>query len=158
MGLLFAKEPPQHEVRLATLTNTRLKIPAGASDHREFAQITTRGTMRILSFVPHMHLRGKSCRFDVTTGDKTQVLLDVPRYDFYWQLVYLPGEPLRIPSGSQLRFTAWYDNSSDNPANPDPNQIVRWGNMTRDEMLLGIVEYYDEAGERGAGTGVRDGH
>ena len=71
----------------------------------------------------------------------------MPRYDFNWQLAYRYAQPLRIPAGSFLRATAWYDNSADNPANPDPTKTVRWGPQTTDEMMLGYVEYYLPAEE-----------
>jgi len=69
-------------------------------------------------------------------------VLDVPRYDFNWQLSYQLAEPLRLEKGSRLRATAWYDNSSGNPANPDPAKNVRWGNQTFEEMMIGYLEYY----------------
>ncbi len=68
-------------------------------------------------------------------------MLDIPRYDFNWQLLYRYAEPVSIKAGDSLRFTAWYDNSESNPANPDPNKEVRWGQQTEDEMHLGYVEY-----------------
>ena len=68
--------------------------------------------------------------------------LDIPRYDFNWQLLYRLHEPLPLRAGDTLVFTAWYDNSAGNPANPDPAKTVRWGPQTFDEMHLGYVEYY----------------
>jgi hypothetical protein len=69
-------------------------------------------------------------------------VLDIPEYDFNWQLRYELREPLDAPRGATLHGTAWYDNSPDNPANPDPGRTVRWGQQTYDEMMLGYVEYY----------------
>jgi hypothetical protein len=146
---LFAKQPPRHEVRVAAIINQKIRISAGADNHRETAHITTQGDMRLLTLVPHMHLRGKSCRFEVQYGNSpSEILLDVPRYDFNWQLVYHFAEPIRVRPGSSLRFSAWYDNSPKNPANPDPTQTVKWGDQTSEEMLLGIVEYYSEQPEK----------
>ncbi len=73
---------------------------------------------------------------------KTETLLDIPRYDFNWQLLYRYAEPKALHAGDTIRFTAWFDNSDQNPANPDPTQTVRWGPQTFDEMLLGYVEYF----------------
>jgi hypothetical protein len=70
------------------------------------------------------------------------MLLEVPRYDFNWQLAYRYAEPITIPAGSKIRATGWFDNSANNPANPDPTKSVRWGPQTSDEMMLGYVEYY----------------
>ena len=71
-----------------------------------------------------------------------RVLLDVPAYDFNWQLAYQFAEPPTLPRGTRLVYTAWYDNSAGNPANPDPTKTVRWGPQTFDEMMLGYVEYF----------------
>lgn len=94
-----------------------------------------------LAFLPHMHLRGKAARFELISEDHSEVLLDIPRYDFNWQLLYRYAEPLYVRAGSTVQFTAWYDNSRNNPANPDPTKEVRWGQQTYDEMHLGYVEY-----------------
>ena len=69
-------------------------------------------------------------------------MLDIPRYDFNWQLLYRLHEPLALQAGDTLVFAAWYDNSAGNQANPDPTTTVRWGPQTFDEMHLGYVEYY----------------
>ena len=70
----------------------------------------------------------------------------MPHYDFNWQLQYRYAEPLVVPRGSQLIYTAWYDNSDKNPANPDPKKTVRWGQQTSDEMHLGYVEFVVDSG------------
>jgi hypothetical protein len=88
-----------------------------------------------------MHLRGKAARYEALTASGQKTLLDVPRYDFNWQLLYRLAEPLTLHRGDTIRFTGWFDNSSSNPANPDPNRTVRWGQQTEDEMHLGYVEY-----------------
>lgn len=145
-GMLFAEKRPKNEVRVAAIINTNIKIPPGEDNHREWAQITSHEDMYLLSLLPHMHLRGKSCRFEMKTGSEpAKSLLEVPRYDFDWQHVYRPIEPIHVPPGSIIRFRAWYDNSRKNPENPDPTKTVRWGDQTSDEMLLGIIEYYDNS-------------
>ncbi|NCA10909.1 hypothetical protein EBR56_03730 [bacterium] len=96
-----------------------------------------------MGFLPHLHVRGKACRYEVVRGDGTRTtLLDIPRYDFNWQLLYRLHEPLPLRAGDTLVFTAWYDNSAGNPANPDPTKTIRWGPQTFDEMHLGYVEYF----------------
>jgi hypothetical protein len=90
-----------------------------------------------------MHLRGKAFRYEATLPDgTTRTLLDVPRYDFNWQLAYRYAEPLALPVGTRVQATGWFDNSPNNPANPDPTKQVHWGQQTTDEMMLGYVEYY----------------
>ena len=143
VGVIFAKQPPRHEVRVAGIVNPRIAIPPGAADHREEASLRLPHDATIMGFLPHLHVRGKACRYEVVRGDGSRTtLLDIPRYDFNWQLLYRRHEPLPLAAGDTLVFTAWYDNSPANPANPDPTQTVRWGPQTFDEMHLGYVEYF----------------
>ncbi len=143
VGVIYAKEPPQHEVRVSGIVNARISIPPGAANHREEASLRLPFDATIMGFLPHLHVRGKACRYDLVRGDGARTtLLDIPRYDFNWQLLYRLHEPLALAAGDTLVFTAWYDNSAGNPANPDPTKTVRWGPQTYDEMHLGYVEYY----------------
>ena len=141
IGLVFARKPPQHEVRVAGIANARINIPPGADNHQEVATLRIPADVQVLAFLPHMHLRGKAARYEVVSSSGTEQLLDIPRYDFNWQLLYRYADPLSLKQGDTLRFTAWYDNSAGNPANPDPAKAVRWGPQTYDEMMLGYVEY-----------------
>lgn len=143
LGMVFAREEPKHEVRVVGLVNASFAIPPGADNHAVRAQVPVPFNARILGFLPHMHLRGKAFRYELTDpGGKTELLLDVPRYDFNWQLLYKYADPKPVPRGSTLKATGWFDNSDHNPANPDPKKTVKWGPQTFDEMLLGYVEYY----------------
>jgi hypothetical protein len=143
IGLKFARGEPKHVVQVAGIANVRLNIPPGANNHPVSGSIPVPRTVKILGFMPHMHVRGKSFRYDVLLPDgSARMLLEVPRYDFNWQLAYRYAEPITIPAGAKIRATGWFDNSADNPANPDPAKTVRWGPQTTDEMMLGYVEYY----------------
>lgn len=124
------------------IANAKLKIPAGAGNHPETATLRIPTDVQILGFLPHMHLRGRAARYELVNSGGTEVLLDVPRYDFNWQLCYRLAEPRRLSAGDTIRYTSWYDNSADNPANPDPTRTVGWGQQTDDEMHLGYVEYF----------------
>lgn len=143
LGLVFADGPPRHEVRVTGLVNPRFSIPPGADNHKVEARMPyVPFDARVLAFFPHAHLRGKAARYELRLPDGTQkLLLDVPHYDFNWQLNYRYAEPVAVPRGSSLVYTAWYDNSEKNPANPDPKRTVRWGPQTFDEMHLGYLEY-----------------
>lgn len=141
-GLVFAKEPPRHEVKVVGIVNNKFLIPPGDDNFKVDARIPIPFDAHILAFAPHMHLRGKAAKYELKTPDgQTATLLDVPHYDFNWQLLYRFATPVFAPKGSSLSFTAWYDNSEGNPANPDPKKLVRWGQQTYDEMHLGYVEY-----------------
>ena len=143
LGVVFADQPPQHVIRNTGISNHRIAIPPGAENHAETASLNVPSDVRVIALMPHMHLRGKAFRYEVTFPDgRRERLLEVPRYDFNWQLEYRLTEPLEIPRGSQIGITGWFDNSERNPANPDPTATVKWGPQTEDEMLLGYVEYY----------------
>ncbi|MEC9093387.1 MAG: redoxin, partial [Planctomycetota bacterium] len=143
IGLKFYSGQPRHVIRVKGIANRRLRIPAGAENHPEKATLRLPTDVKLLAFMPHMHLRGKAFRYDFIDRDTgKQTILDIPRYDFNWQLVYRLAEPMLAKRGSTLEATGWFDNSENNPANPDPNQVVRWGDQTHEEMMLGYVEYY----------------
>jgi hypothetical protein len=90
---------------------------------------------------PHLHLRGKAFTYErIEPGGRVTTLLEVRPYDFYWQLNYRLREPLPMPAGTLLRFTAWYDNSANNPRNPDPSAEVAYGEQSRDEMMIGFFD------------------
>jgi len=155
VGVIYAKEPPLHEIRVAGIVNARISIPPGVADHREEASLKLPFDATIMGFLPHLHVRGKACRYEYIRSDgTTSTLLDIPRYDFNWQLLYRLHEPLALRAGDRLKFIAWYDNSAGNPANPDATKTVRWGPQTFDEMHLGYVEYF-VPGTRPRRTGGR---
>ena len=147
IGLIFLDERPEHLMNVTGIAQPRLAIPPGANNHEVIATRNVPNDATIVAFFPHMHLRGKAFRYEaVLPNGQTQVLLDIPRYDFNWQLSYRLAEPITLPGGSTIRATAWYDNSTQNPANPDATRTVRWGPQTYDEMMIGYVEYYMDDG------------
>src|SRR5439155_7780958 len=117
IGVVFAKQPPRHEVRAVGIGNTRMAIAPGAENHREEGSLRLPFDIQVLSFLPHMHVRAKACRYRVSgaNGD-VHMLLDIPRYDFNWQLLYRYSQPQTLSRGDTIKFTAWYDNSPKNPA------------------------------------------
>jgi hypothetical protein len=122
-------------------------IPAGASSYSASREYTFEEDVEILSFLPHMHLRGKAALYEITYPDgRHETLLHVPRYDFNWQHTYRFAKPVFAPAGSVLRFTLWWDNSENNPHNPDPTVDVEWGLPTHEEMSQGYMsfQYLDE--------------
>lgn len=119
--------------------NERLRIPPGAGNYLVTADERFREDVTLLSLTPHMHLRGKSFRYDATYPDgTTETLLDVPHYDFNWQLRYEFAEPKLIPKGTIVKCTAAYDNSEGNANNPDPSKQITWGQQSWDEMMIGF--------------------
>jgi len=72
---------------------------------------------------------------------RSEALLNVPRYDFSWQIIYNLKGPMAIPKGTRFMVTGYFDNSAKNKSNPDPAQAVRFGEPTYDEMMIGWIEY-----------------
>jgi hypothetical protein len=142
VGIIFAKEPPKNEVRTRAIATKRLAIPPGDASYEATSTTTFSQDTLLMSLLPHMHLRGKSFVYRLTTPDgKEETLLSVPRYDFGWQANYRLAMPRRLPAGARIDCTAIYDNSTANPWNPDPTATVRWGDQTWQEMMIGFVDY-----------------
>jgi hypothetical protein len=142
VGIIFAKQPPQKELKLRPVINNYFQIPAGATDHRVSACWTVPSDIQALFFAPHMHVRGKSQRIEAFyPGGRREVLLDVPQYDFGWQTSYEPKTPKALPQGTRVLVTSSFDNSARNKFNPDPTQVVRFGEPTYDEMMIGFIGY-----------------
>ncbi|MGH9938032.1 MAG: DUF3471 domain-containing protein, partial [Blastocatellia bacterium] len=145
IGLVFAKEPPRKLMTTNSVGNILFKIPAGADNHRVTACRTLKRDTTIYALMPHMHLRGKAMEYKVFYPDgKTETLLNVPRYDFAWQTNYTLKEPKRLPKGSRIMVTGYFDNSTKNKFNPDPTKEVRYGEPTYDEMMLGFMDFVIE--------------
>jgi hypothetical protein len=141
VGFIFAKEPPKERVVNAYVSNLNLHIPPQAADHAVTARVTLYEDTQLLSMFPHMHVRGKAFEYRAIypTGE-SEILLSVPRYDFNWQLTYYLKQPKVLPKGTVLECVARYDNSPNNPFNPDPKSDVYWGDQTWEEMLAGFVD------------------
>lgn len=142
IGFVFADGPPAVEVETASAFNVRFRIPPHAARHEVVGEFRFPEDGEIQRFFPHTHVRGVAFRYElVQPNGSTRTLLDIPRYNFNWQLTYDAASPIPVPAGSILRATAWYDNSANNPANPDPAQEVRFGEQTWDEMMLGYFDW-----------------
>ncbi|HXJ90833.1 MAG TPA: thiol-disulfide isomerase [Candidatus Binatia bacterium] len=140
IGIVFSKTPPRQRVITLQLNNHALIIPPGADDFRVEVQGTLPNEATLLSLFPHMHPRGKRFEYDIVRADgSVEVLLRV-NYHFHWQLSYRLAEPRILKAGTKLRAIAWYDNSKNNPHNPDPTKTVTWGDQTSDEMMVGFFD------------------
>ena len=153
VGLVFAKQPPAQRVLTLQLTNDHFVIPPGVDNFRVEARGTLPNDATLLSFFPHMHLRGKRFEYDLVKrraaerGEgrggapelQIETLLRV-NYHFHWQMSYRLAEPRLLKAGTELQAVAWYDNSANNPHNPDPTAAVRWGEQTYDEMMIGFFD------------------
>ncbi len=146
IGLVFAKEPPAQRVYTVSAVNGSFHIPAGDPNYRVDADFDIRTDVTLYGLHPHMHGRGKDFEYRVKfpNGD-TRTLLSVPRYKSAWQLWYNLDEPLALPKGTKIECTAHFDNSPNNPDNPDPTKEVVWGDQTWDEMMVGFLNLVFDA-------------
>ena len=135
---MLAKEKPKELMRTATAVNMSFEIPPGAENHVVESKMTIPQDATIYSYTPHMHYRGRAMDFYLTEpGGEEELVCSIPMYDFNWQLDYFLEEPRRVPAGTEVRVVGVFDNSSNNPYNPDPTATVRWGEQTWEEMMMG---------------------
>jgi hypothetical protein len=148
IGLIFSKQPPEKRVLTLQLTNDHFLIPPGDSNFRVEARGTLPNDATLLSFMPHMHLRGKRFEYNIihrnqdSNGKPAYVIEPLLRvnYHFHWQMSYRLAHARLLKAGTELQAVAWYDNSEKNPHNPDPGATVRWGEQTYDEMMVGFFD------------------
>jgi Copper type II ascorbate-dependent monooxygenase, C-terminal domain len=146
VGLILAREPVRHRVYTRAIGHRDFLIPPGASDYPVASTFTFPRNVHLYSFMPHMHLRGKSFKYTATYPDgSSEILLSVPAYDFGWQSVYMLTKPKAMPQGTRIDCQATFDNSPENPANPDPTKAIAFGEQTWEEMMIGWIDYIDDA-------------
>jgi peroxiredoxin len=141
VGLVFADPSEQpREVKFQIAVNTDFHIPPGEPSYEIPAGHDFKHDTLLHAMIPHMHLRGKSFRFTAQYPDgSSEILLDVPQYDFNWQNAYVLAEAKRLPAGTVVMCHGVFDNSEDNLNNPDPTKEVGWGDQSWDEMMLGSM-------------------
>jgi hypothetical protein len=122
--------------------NSWTTIPAHDPNFKQTAFIVLPKDAELYSLLPHMHFRGKSMRFyaDYPNGTREE-LINVANYNYNWQLSYTFAEPKFVPEGTKITAVAAWDNSEQNPANPNPDRNVDWGNESWDEMFFGAMQY-----------------
>ncbi len=142
VGLRFAKQAPALRSVTDRAMNAFFKIPPGDPNYPVKATWTAKQDVDLFAMMPHMHFRGKDFKYTVVFPDgREQVILNVPKYDFNWQLGYELKEPLHLPKGTRIDCVAHFDNSPNNKFNPDPTKEVRWGDQTWEEMMIGFFLY-----------------
>jgi hypothetical protein len=146
VGIVLAKEPPKERVLTLSAVNGTFKIPPGDPNYRVDASFDVPREVKLISLHPHMHTRGKDFEYRIVfpNGD-VQTPLKVPAYNWHWQLWYNLAQPIVLPKGTKIECTAHFDNSPDNPENPDPTKTVIWGQQNSDEMMVGFFNLVFDA-------------
>jgi len=146
LGLVLAKETPKVRVQTLSATNGTFKIPPGDPDYRVDASFEVGAEVTLAALHPHMHTRGKDFEYRlVFPNGETRTILRVPAYNWHWQLWYNLEEPIVLPKGTKIECTAHFDNSPNNPENPDPTKTVIWGQQSWDEMMVGFFNLVYDA-------------
>lgn len=139
LGLVFSKAPPSERVLTLSASNGTFKIPPGDSDYKVDATFEVQKDVKLVALHPHMHARGKSFEYRLRFPDgKMETILSVPTYNWHWQLWYNLTDAIDLPRGTKIECTAHFDNSPNNPENPDPTKSVIWGQQSWDEMMVGF--------------------
>jgi hypothetical protein len=139
IGLYLLKEQPLLRYESIPITNDAFEIAAGDANSAAQATFVFRTGATLHGLTPHMHLRGRSMKFELLTPEgRRETVCSVPRYDFNWQLTYMLAQPKKISPGTWALISGTFDNSKRNPANPDPNKTIHWGEQSWDEMFLGF--------------------
>lgn len=137
VGLHWAKAPVDKPIHVAPIVNAGFKLPPGQDNIPVQATMIAPSDVHLLGVLPHMHNRGKSMQAVANLPDGATVpLIKIPNWDFNWQDSYFYKEPIALPKGTKVVLDAVYDNSANNPRNPDPTVEVGWGEQTNDEMCL----------------------
>lgn len=143
IGLKLCKSPPRFEGHTRAIMKRRFAIPPGEDNYRVAASSVFKDGAEILAILPHMHVRGKDFQTKLRYPDgREEIILNVPKYDFGWQTFFRYKDHIRVPPGTRMDVIAHFDNSQDNPNNPDHTKTVYWGDMTWEEMMIGWVDYY----------------
>jgi hypothetical protein len=146
LGLVLARETPKDRVQTLSASNGTFKIPPGDPDYRVDASFVVAQQVVLSALHPHMHTRGKDFEYRlVFPNGETRTILQVPAYNWHWQLWYNLQEPIVLPKGTKIECTAHFDNSAKNPENPDPTKTVIWGQQNWDEMMVGFFNLVYDA-------------
>jgi hypothetical protein len=138
IGLVFSRTPPTKQYLTIIASNPILDIPPNDENYEVTSEVEFLDTVTLVDFFPHMHLRGKDFLYRVMyPSGESQILLSVPNYNFFWQLSYELADPLILPKGTRIQCVAHFDNSINNPYNPDASKTVHYGDQTWDEMMNG---------------------
>ena len=146
IGMTFAKQPPKQAVLTLQMGHDRFVIPPGDPNYRISVSGTVPNDALLIGLLPHMHLRGKAFEYLILgPGGAVETLLKVNNYDFNWQINYRLAEPRLLKAGTRLEWVGYFDNSPNNPRNPDPSAEVRFGEQSWEEMMIGFFDVVVDA-------------
>jgi hypothetical protein len=146
LGIVFANETPKERVLTLSAVNGTFAIPPGDPNYKVDATFDVLQNVKLAGVHPHMHTRGKDFEYRLVFPDgRKETILDVPNYNWHWQLWYNYTDMIDLPKGTKIECTAHFDNSADNPENPDPTKTVRWGQQNWDEMMVGFFNLVFDA-------------
>ncbi len=141
IGIVFCRTEPDKRVVTLQMGRDQIAIPPGERDYRLSVSGTMPHDALLLSMLPHMHLRGSAFEYEIVEPHgRITTLLAVKPYDFFWQMSYQLKTPRLLRAGERLTWTGHFDNSPNNPRNPDPSAEVHWGEQSWQEMMIGFFD------------------
>jgi hypothetical protein len=142
IAMITSPARPTYRLLTLQMANYDLDIPPGDRQYRAVVSGTLPRDALLVSMFPHMHLRGSGFEYQILAGrgGRVENLLKVNDYNFYWQLSYRLKTPKLLPAGTRLLFAGYFDNSVNNPRNPDPTAEVTWGEQSWEEMMVGFFD------------------
>jgi len=143
LGLYVAPAPPTYALQTKSAFNVFFSVPPGAPDYEATAQYGPfNRNILLYEMSPHMHLRGSRFRYEALYQDgRRETLLSVPHYIFHWQALYRFTTPKFLPVGTRILCTGAWDNTAQNPHNPDPTATIAFGEQTYEEMFIGYMNF-----------------
>lgn len=145
LGFHLSEKPTAKIFRTAVVLHRKFEIPPGDRQYEQEKTLPIRKGVTLYGINPHMHFRGKFMNFEAEYPDgRTEMLLSVPNYNFNWQRTYIFEDPVKLPAGTQVHIRNAWDNSVNNPYNPDPKKAVKWGEQSFDEMFFATLGYIED--------------
>lgn len=145
IGLYVLREKPKYAFRSGMAIRIDFRIPPNAPEIATSATFKFDKDSLLYTLTPHMHMRGTRMQYEAIFPDgRHEVLLSVPHYDFNWQTTYHLAQPVAMPAGTKVICSGAFDNSPENPFNPDPAKTVHWGQQSWDEMFIGYLGYAEQ--------------
>jgi len=144
-GLHISDKPTEKIFKTAVVLERDFRIPAGAPEFAAKKILSIKKSVTLYAINPHMHFRGKFMEFEAVYSDgRREMLLSVPNYNFNWQRTYVFKEPRKLPKETQVHIRNAWDNSANNPYNPNPKKEIRWGEQSFDEMFFATLGYIED--------------
>jgi hypothetical protein len=155
IGVTFARQPVEKQFLVTAVAQPLLPLEPFCARIPVIATHTLEEGETVYAISPHMHRIGKEMQVWATLPDGQRLdLIWLKDWDFNWQETYYYRQPIHLPKGTQVELVAYYDNSAQNPRNPNqPPKRISWGEQTTDEMCIAFLLVTKDAEQLNAQPG-----